>query len=680
MPLVERDDLLAEFARARTAADGGAGRLLVVEGEAGSGKTSVVRAATDGALWGYCEPLSTPRPLGPFLDITRQLWPGGPHAADVGRLREALLERLESDAVTLVVEDAQWIDDASVDVLRFLGRRIERTRGLLVVTIRDEVAVDHPARRLLGDLASAKAVVRLRLRPLSAQSVGHLFAGTTMDPSEAYRLTRGNPFLVTQLLTAPDQLVTTTMQDGVAARVARLPPSAREVVDLLAVMPGRVPAAVVEGDWPAVDAGVLAGVLDADGAFVQFRHELVRLAIEHGLTPGRRRTLHAEALRRRRSLDDTEPATIAFHARQILDLRTALDSEVVAAERAAELGAHRQAIDHYRRAVADARTLGPPVAAASLWLRLCRQQYLVGDDEGALESAQAAFDALPPDADPHVRGSALRWLSRVTASEVDSQHLARAAVAILEPAGASRELAAAYALVATNHMIAREFDAVDEWARRAAELAARVDDSESLVIALQALGATRTLQGLDPDGADLWRAIAIARRTGDHAELGRAYSNLVSAAGEARLYELGTRAAVEALRYFADRDRELDAHASYTRAWYARCLFERGDWTEATTQVDQVRRGGAGNLSTRRCASPSRPELSSGSRRSRRRAVRRGGWPARPRTPRAVSSPHTHSRSPWPIRGPSASSGCGCGATATSNRCPTARPSRSDCT
>src|SRR3954452_20921986 len=103
MPLVERESLVERLHAARG--------LVAVAGEAGAGKTSLVRAAVAGAAWGFCEPLATPRPLGPFLDIARRIWPGsGP--VGVAALREGLLDRLRREPVPLVVEDAHWIDAA----------------------------------------------------------------------------------------------------------------------------------------------------------------------------------------------------------------------------------------------------------------------------------------------------------------------------------------------------------------------------------------------------------------------------------------------------------------------------------------------------------------------------------------------------------------------------------------
>jgi predicted ATPase len=157
--LLEREELLAQLDDAL--AEGG--RLVFVGGEAGVGKTSLVRAYCDRVatrvLQGACEPLTTPAPLEPFVDLASQT--GGAFAAVIeagGPARDvALTLAAELDRPTVVVlEDVHWADEASLDVLRVLGRRVDRTRALVLATYRDELDADHPLRLVLGQLASRR--------------------------------------------------------------------------------------------------------------------------------------------------------------------------------------------------------------------------------------------------------------------------------------------------------------------------------------------------------------------------------------------------------------------------------------------------------------------------------------------------------------------------------------------
>jgi DNA-binding CsgD family transcriptional regulator/tetratricopeptide (TPR) repeat protein len=580
MPLVERERLVE---RLRGAA--GSGAMVAVAGEAGAGKTALVRAAVTGAAWGYCEPLATPRPLGPFHDIARRIWPdGGPPG--VVDLREQLLERLRGEPLALVVEDAHWVDAASAEVLRFVGRRIAGTAGLVVVTFRDELGADHPLRPVLGDLATADGFHRLDVPALTGSAVAGLVAGTGVDAAEAHRLTGGNAFLVDQLVRGGG--VTASVRDAVAARVARLAPAARDLVELLSVVRSRAPAALVGGSWDRVDEAVTAGLLQVDGPVVAFRHELVRLAVEEGVPPGRRRALHAEVLARLPAVDDVEPAVVAHHARGAGDARLARDCERTAGERAAALGSHREAAQHFRRALGD-EGRSTPDELSDLWLALSHEAYLTGDDAAALDAAQHAVELRPEGTDPLRRGAALRRLGKASVLEADCRRLALQAVDVLEPLGPTAELAAAYALVATNRMLGRDLPAAIGWAERAIALATEVGDAESVVVALQASGTARVLTGEDPSAAELWRATRLAADAGLAGELGRAWANLVSATGEARLYPQSAAAAEAAVAYFVAND--VDTFFDYARTWHARCAFEQGRWAKAAATADDVLAG-----------------------------------------------------------------------------------------
>jgi len=161
--LLERANLLAQLEAA--SADGG--RLLFVGGEAGVGKTALVRAFASGkkALLGSCENLTTATPLGPFLDVGIEL------DVEPRRVAATLLRALERTPL-LVIEDVHWADQATLDVLRVLGRRIDSTDALVLATYRDdEVAGDHPLGVVLGELASASPVSRLAVPRLSLDAV-----------------------------------------------------------------------------------------------------------------------------------------------------------------------------------------------------------------------------------------------------------------------------------------------------------------------------------------------------------------------------------------------------------------------------------------------------------------------------------------------------------------------------
>ena len=283
--LLERGDLLAQLETARTEG----GRLLFVGGEAGVGKTVLVRAfvADRPALLGSCENLTTATPLGPFLDVGIEL------ESDPRRVAASLLRELERTPL-LVLEDVHWADQATLDVLRVLGRRVDGTQALVVATYRDdEVAGDHPLRVVLGELASARAVSRLSVPRLSLDAVRELAEPHGADADAIHRLTQGNAFYVTEILAAGGGALPETVRDAVLARAAALDPEARRLLEVVSVIPARAELSLLEAVAPVeleqLGACLDSGVLRADGDGVAFRHELARLAVESAVPPNRRR-------------------------------------------------------------------------------------------------------------------------------------------------------------------------------------------------------------------------------------------------------------------------------------------------------------------------------------------------------------------------------------------------------
>jgi len=589
-PLIERDDLIDKVTAAVGDARNGAGGVLVLAGEAGAGKTVLLRQALrqvdPEAIWGYCEPLATPRPLGPFRDIARQLWPDEPPVTDSVFLPERLLHRLADRPAVLVIEDGHWIDTASADALRFLGRRLADTPCLLAVTTRTESGAG-PLSVSLSELG-AGVVQRLVVPPLSAAGVRGLVdaAGGHLDASEVSRLTGGNAFLVTELIAGPADGSGASLQSSVSARVTRLSSGSRDLVELLSVLPGRSAIGLLDPNWTDLDDAVGAGLIRVDGGDVVFRHELVRRAVEASLAPGRLRWLHRVVLERLATLDEPEPALLAHHAREADDLPLALRAEQDAGRRAARLGSHREAAEHARRAAGDAGRIAGTVTQARAWIECAQREAAIGHDSAAQEAAGRALRAAGLADDPGLTAAALREVSRYTLDEVESLRLATEAVAITSTLGDHREKAAALAHLSLIRMLARDLTQAIAVAQQAIELAVAIDDLPSELAASIALGSSWLVSG-DPRGEPvLRRVIHLAARHGSDPDVGRAYANLVSGAGEARLYELSAAAHEEALRYFTARD--LDGMAGYTRAWHARCLFEQGRWPQAEQLSAQV--------------------------------------------------------------------------------------------
>src|SRR5258708_26978481 len=170
MGLLERDHFVAMLR------DCPPGHVILVMGEAGIGKTSLLREFRAGArepvLWGACDALRTPRPLGPLRDIAAQV--GGTVAEVMDgdgpryQMFGAFLAELSARPAAVVIEDVHWADEATLDLLAYAARRISATSSRLFVTYRDdEEDREHPLMAVLGALATSGDHRRGRLPTLS---------------------------------------------------------------------------------------------------------------------------------------------------------------------------------------------------------------------------------------------------------------------------------------------------------------------------------------------------------------------------------------------------------------------------------------------------------------------------------------------------------------------------------
>jgi DNA-binding CsgD family transcriptional regulator len=602
--LIERDTELASLALWWAEAVRGTGRLVLVGGEAGAGKTAVIEEfvrRADGArvLRGAAEPLSTPAPLGPVRDMAddasgdlRGLLAGRNDPADV---RRGFLAELRSvpTATLVVLEDAHWADDATFDLLRYLGRRLERCRAMVVITYRsDEVGPRHPLRVLAGDLATLAVVRRLVVPMLSREAVARLAAGSGVDPGELHRRTGGNAFFVTQVLAdgwvAASTAVPGTVRDAVLARAARLSPAARAALDALACIGPRAVPPLVEAvagtSAGALDECVDRGLLIAQGAgALGFRHELVRVALDEALPPAQATELHRRVLAVLEARPDerVEAAQLAYHAQRAGDLAAVRRLTRTAAERAAAHGAHSEAVEHYCRAleVSDAAALPD---RAALFEALGQQRHLADDLEGALRAWQDAVATWRSVGDVRRQAGALVRLAITAFHLVHAISLGSAATAdavrLLDGLPPGPEFA--MACVASGKLAAMEFRNADAvaWGERLSVVAAEAPPAVR-AMGLLTTGIGRAQDG-DPTGLDLIAdCIRLATAAGAEEEAGLGYFWLQLICVTRRWYRHLDRWYPEALAFTEDHGQEI--WRQWLRAFQARALLDRGRWEEA---------------------------------------------------------------------------------------------------
>ncbi|MER7458021.1 AAA family ATPase [Micromonospora sp. NPDC126480] len=595
--LLERASLLDELSSALAAtADGG--RVVLISGEAGIGKSVLVKrfveqsAAETRFLFGTCDPLLTPRALGPLHDLAREV--GGRLAALLSdgatpeHLFAALIDELDqpSRRQVVVIEDAHWADEATLDLLVFLGRRMERIRTLLIVTYRDdELPVDHPLRAVVGRLPPG-AVLRLRPKPLSETAVTELARRAGRPATGLHALTGGNPLLLTEVLAARDAGVPLTVRDLVLARLAGLPASAQEVVRLVSVVPTRVELWLLEAmgpGWTAVDAAVTAGLLVVQPNAVRFRHELLRRAVESSVSALTRRELNRRVLEvlSLAAGRDVDVARLVHHAREADDIEALLRYGPEAARQAAAAAAHREAVGHYRAVLAHADQL-PVAVRAELLETYSVECYLCGLSVEAVSARRAAVGLREDAGDRKRLGASLRWLSRLhwwVGDRREAEAAAARAIAVLETLEPGRDLAMAYGNQAQLDVLADRLDVGSGWARRAIDLAQRFDDQETLSHALTTIGSAR-LRGGDPDGrVDLEQAYQVATAAGLEDNAARAIGNLATLGAEMKYYRHVCADLDRALAFL--RARELSGHVQHVLGHRARVRLDQGDWAGA---------------------------------------------------------------------------------------------------
>jgi DNA-binding CsgD family transcriptional regulator len=578
-------------------ASGGPGRIVLVAGEAGIGKTALLRrfcAGVDGSarvLWAGCDPLFTPRPLGPVLDLAGVI--GGEvaaRAADGARpydVAAALLRELAARPSVLVVEDVHWADEATLDVIRLAGRRVGDVPALLVLSYRDDgLDQSHPLRIVLGDLPGSDRVTRLELAGLSARAVAELAGPAGVDAGELHRWTAGNPFFVTEVLAAGTGLVPRSVRDAVLGRAARLGGTAREVLDAAAVVPGAAERWLLDALAPAAAAGALddclgAGMVVLAGGRVQFRHEIARQVVEESLPPGRRAGLHRAALAALVGQAVPDLARLAHHAEAAGDTEAVLRFAPAAAERAAAAGACREAAGLYARALRFAGAL-EPAGRAGLLERFADAAYFsTGMDEEAAAALREAVEIYRERGDLLRQGDALRRLAiqqGKNAAMAEARAAIAEAVTVLEQLPPGPELARAYNVMAAVLGVGDD-DAALRWGEKALQLAERVGCLDAMGDTLNIVGTVELRQG-NPEGlAKLDRSRELAQQAGEERGVARAYLHPAMALAGRREWLLADRYIQPGLVFC--RERGLDAWQGLLMTLAAEAALARGRWDEA---------------------------------------------------------------------------------------------------
>jgi DNA-binding CsgD family transcriptional regulator len=601
MTLLERDGLLAQLQAQWSGACAGPGRLVFVEGEAGIGKTTLLRSFTRSLQgdtpvhWGACEALLAPRPLGPLEDIALQshgaLQALQRSGAERHRLFVAFVDLLAERPSLAVLEDLHWADEATLDLLRYAGRRIARTRSLLVASFRsDELVPAHPLRAVLGDLATTCA---LRVAPpaLSLAAVRSLCGERGFDAAELHHKTGGNPFFVTEVLAAGEPGVPASVSDAVLARAARLSPSARAVLDAAAITGPRIEPPLLQeltaAESDAIEECLATGVLRSDESSYSFRHELARQAVLQAMTPTRSMSMHRLALVALLSASAAGAARLAHHADGAGDAEAVRRWAPAAAREAAAQGAHRQAAEHLAAALKHAEK---DSERATLLDEYALEVQMSGGLDAAIAARREAvclWRAQGETDNAAVTLARLAQLFVLAARNAEGEAALLEACALIAPGATTPAAFTVQACSAAVRVLDRDCDAAIALATPVLAEAERTSNNGSMVQCLMTIGIALLDSGRVEQGIwQLERGLALAEASHNDRSVGQVLANLGAGCGELLMLDLADGYLQRGIAYCADRD--LDAPRLYQVAWLALVRTLQGRWDDAATAAHEV--------------------------------------------------------------------------------------------
>ncbi|HEY6133868.1 MAG TPA: AAA family ATPase [Rubrivivax sp.] len=609
MELVERENEVRVLQECLRDAARGSGRMVLLGGEAGIGKTSLLQTLADQRdeailWWGACDALQTPHPLAPLHDIARSSNVSfrALMSADTDRavLFEAVLGELQNSRrpIVAVIEDVHWADEGTLDLLKFLGRRIDRVPCLLVVSFRDDqLTLEHPLRRLIGQLPPA-LVTRIDLPRLSLAAVELLARRALQSAQGLHAITQGNPFFVTEVLRHGGEPVPRAVQDLVLARYAELDANAQAVVRLACVVPGRIERWLVErllgGDVAPIEACLGSGlVVSSAGSALGFRHELARTAIESSLAEPLARSLHAAVLEALRSDSRAQVslARLVHHAVRADDHEAVMHYAPQAAEEARQRAAWKEAAAHYAVALRHAEIAGvDDVERMVRWLDGYAGGCRGRDQLEELIGARLRLDTLL-QRDGHVAERA-RNLSQLALSLTqtlrydEAEAANRQALTLLEPLAPSAALATAWRVQAWLCEISRDREASIRYSTQAFELAERLGERETAVLAVNSLGAAMIHIDYDAGRSHLLRAVDMGLAEGRHFVVANALNNLAFATCDLFRWQEARSVLARALELCEHE--AIERNRGYYLALQALCDVHQGRWNDGAARAQEL--------------------------------------------------------------------------------------------
>lgn len=608
MILLERDSQLKLIEHALGLTSAGDGVCVLLYGEAGVGKSSLVQALIEKhrdkfqVLTSSCEALFTPRPLGPLVDMAEQFPPSIASALHEGHTYNGLFPKLlahlrqSGKPSLLVIEDMQWADESTLDFVRYLGRRLAGVPVALILTYRDdEISTAHPLRRVIGELSPARTS-RVALSPLSRSAVAQLAGRTAQSIDRLYDITGGNPFFLTEVLATEGTALPPSVLDAVIARLARLSRPARELLDVCSVVPSRVELAIIDRILPDADIRIeecqAAGVLLYESPYLQFRHELGRQAVERAMPADQRLRWHRkvfDVLSDPASPIASLPRLVHHAALGRLSTELSLLAPKAAREAVAS-SSHKEAAALFQLAIEHSHKLAPAQRVA-LIEEAAQELRVTGRVKDSLQYFQQALALHEAAHDKQGQARCLRNLGYLTYREqgylAESYAQLNAALALLlQPPINAAELSMTHSALTEVHSYNYNYAEAIAQGEQAIALAEKAQDPIALINALRAASSAKSALRYDPEAkAQFERALEIALSLHRDEDTAHIYMSLQSAAMIHREHLYALDIGKRGIAFCESRD--MDAYLMRMLDRRAMSYVDLGRWADADAEIER---------------------------------------------------------------------------------------------
>ena len=608
MELIERAGFLTSLQSQFENVIKGEGHCILLSGEAGIGKTSLVKTFCNDLRKDYkiyqgtCDALFTPRPLAPLYDILSQMGKGfSEFSIDIAD-RTAFFTRffhelqIQKEASLIVFEDIHWADEATLDFIKFLARRITQLRCLFILTYRDdEIHSRHPLRNVLGQL-NPDSFTRIQLLPLSRQAVDKMAEEKGFNGEDVYRISGGNPFYVNEILASYSKSVPDNIKDSILSVFNRMEDRAKYIWEILSVLPAGIRIDYIEKIEPSyttvVEQCLDSKILIMENGHLFFKHELYRRTVELSLSPLLRVALNKKILDllRENFEQNQEIEQIIHHAKNANEYDLVVYYAPIAAKQAACVGAHTEASRLYLTAIEyyqgdDQNTL------IQFYESYAYECYLINQIREAIIYTGKSLNLWKKKNNEEKIGNSLRFLSRLwwfDGNRKQAESFGVQAIEVLDKQPSSKAKAMAYSNMSQLKMLSDEIAECIAWGEKATAIAGELNDEETISHALNSMGsALMTIQTSKSRGIELLQeSMEIALRNSYHEHVARAYTSLGSNGVTLRDYDFARKKLDEGINYCEERD--IDSWKLYMLAWKARLNLETGNWKEASSIADDL--------------------------------------------------------------------------------------------